>query len=409
LGWEVGFSGWQTGGVRGAAGSRWRAAAVFAALLSLAACTGSDDEPRALTDSPSISGSPTSLPPASESSGEPATTDQPVSGDSTLALALNTVPAAATIISFTDLDQAKQRLGYEGLTSESLTRDRFDFWERARADGSLLTGTRLYDDTSQMALDYGWTGEDVRWEIDFTATEDGCVRSMLCEPAHGYILGLRDDLDWRTVLESLAHNNFTPRTSQIGQWATSDPSQPFSDLLLIPQLRAVASGNDIGIRRIAEVVEGAPSVATNTSALVNALGRVESAYVEPAGCVSLDEALGPDATDDDLDAFFKKNDPSALAEADGYAVGITDATSATVVLNQSEATASADAAARAPILDSWHSVQTGQPFSQVAQADARADGAQVRIDLAVHAMPTFRSMVLTHDAPWALCPAAPPA
>jgi hypothetical protein len=395
--------------VRGTAGSRWLAVGVISTLFGLTACTGTDDQPRALVDPPSISGPPTSLTPP-EGSGEPtATNTEPVSGDSTLALALHTVPAAATIVSFTDLDKAKQRLGYPGLTSESPTRDRFDFWERARADGSLLTGTRLYDDTSRMSIDYGWTGEDVSWEIDFTATEDGCVRSMLCEPAQGYILGLRHDLDWRTILESVTRNNFTSLGSQLGLWATADPGQPFTQLLLIPQLRAVASGNSIGIRRIAQVIDGAPAVAAKTVTLINALGPVESAYIEPAGCVSLGEALGPDATNDDLDTFFKRNDASGLAEADGYAVGIRDDRSAAVVLTVAPEYAVADANARTRIVDNWQSVQTGEALADVALADVKAAGAQVQIDFAVRAMPAFRSMVLTHDAPWALCPASPQA
>jgi hypothetical protein len=324
-------------------------------------------------------------------------------------LALLTVPAASDVVSFTDLTKVKQRLGYPTLTSDSPTRERFDFWKRARADGAMLTATRLYDASSVMSLDYGWTAEDVDWEIDYTGTEHGCVRSMICDPGHGFVLALRKDLDWRMVEESLADNGFTPVHSTFNLWSTDRSGQPFDQVLLIPELQAIASGNEIGLGRIADVVAGAPSLGAEVADEVSVLGPVESAYLDQTGCVTLGEALGPDATDDEVIDYFKANDPSGLATAEGYVVGISGVRTATAVVSLEDLAPADEASTRHAIVANWPGLQVGMPFAEIADARVRVDGSREVVSFAVHAMPTFVAMVLTHDAPWALCPSSPPA
>jgi hypothetical protein len=210
------------------------------------------------------------------------------------------------------------------------------------------------------------------------------------------------------VLQSLVNNGFSQDPSTLGLWKTEEPGQPFDQVLLIPEIRAVASGNDIGLQRIADVISGAPSLRPDVSELVGALGPVESAYVDSRGCVPLGEAFGPDATDDDVTAYFAKNDPSELAEADGWAVGIASAHRATATLSLPAEEVADDAIVRAGIVDRWPGIQTGVPLSDVATSQLTA-GQFERFDFDVESMPAFVSMVLTHDAPWALCPTSRPA
>jgi hypothetical protein len=215
-------------------------------------------------------------------------------------------------------------------------------------------------------------------------------------------------LDWRTIVESFADNGYRQELAAPGVLSTDRPGQPFTDVLLIPELHAIASGNELGLGRIADVVTGAPSIAPDVTELVDALGQVESAYVDPSGCVSLGEAFGPDATDDDVTAYFKNNDPSGLAEPDGWAVGITNGHHAAAVVAVPAEAVEEDAPLRAGVVAEWPSLQSGEALSDVATAEMAATDPE-RFDFDVAQMPAFVSMLLSHDAPWALCPARPPA
>ena len=129
--------------------------------------------------------------------------------------------------------------------------------------------------------------------------------------------------------------------------------------------------------------------------------------------MSLGEALGPDATDADRRAFAKANDAADLASASVWAVTIDSADSASSVLDlgadDPDATASTvapsvEAALRSAVLTGWASVQAGVDFGDVASGSRESsDGQLERVEYDVQAMPTFAAMVLTHDAPWALC------
>ena len=159
----------------------------------------------------------------------------------------------------------------------------------------MFTGTRLYDASSVMSLDYGWTGEDVAWEVDYVLTEDGCQRSMLCDTSHGFVLGLRRDLDWSVVTKSLQDNGFEADRTDDETFRTDDPKAPFELVHLIPELHAIAGGNELGLQRISDVVDGAPPYAPLLGPIYDRLDTVESMHVA-TGCVDLPAALGPDAT-----------------------------------------------------------------------------------------------------------------
>jgi hypothetical protein len=389
---------------------RRTAATTVAVVLALtaSACSGGgadDSSPRGLVDSPPRSAAARDGTP----SGEPPITFASPTGTSGLldyphfVAAMAVIPQKAAVVTFTDVDLVKKRLGYAGVTSESPTSERFDFWERARADGVMFTGTRLYDDSSVMSLDYSWTGEDVAWEVDFVLTEDGCHRSMLCDTSHGFVLGLRRDLDWSVVTKSLQDNGFAADPTNVETFRTDDPNAPFELVHLIPELHAIAGGNELGLQRISDVVDGAPPYAPLLGPIYDRLDTVESMHAA-TGCVDLPTALGPDATTDDVTAFLKKNPIDDLAAPVSTTVVVSDRRAADIEVEVGAEAPADDLAMRQTAIESWPGLQTGIPFAEVAAVRGERADAYEFFDVEVADPPTFRAMVLTDDAPWALCP-----
>ena len=292
------------------------------------------------------------------------------------------IPQKAAVVTFTDVELVKKRLGYAGVTSESPTSERFDFWERARADGVMFTGTRLYDDSSVMSLDYSWTGEDVAWEVDFVLTEDGCHRSMLCDTSHGFVLGLRRDLDWSVVTKSLQDNGFAADPTNVETFRTDDPKAPFELVHLIPELHAIAGGNELGLQRISDVVDGAPPYAPLLGPIYDRLDTVESMHAA-TGCVDLPTALGPDATTDDIAAFLKKNPIDDLTSPVSTTVVVSDRRAADIEVEVGAQAPADDLAVRQTAIESWPGLQTGIPFAEVAAVRGERADAYESFDVEV--------------------------
>jgi hypothetical protein len=278
----------------------------------------------------------------------------------------------------------------------------------------MLTGRRLYSDVSVMADEYGWTADDVVWEIDFAGNETGCSEDMICDPSGGSVLALRDEIGERAVVRSLAANGFELQPGG-HVWSIDRAGEPFTQAMYLPTLNAIVLGNAIGLIRVAAVAGGAPSLADQIPTLAAGLGSPLSAYIDTTGCVSVGEALGPGATDGELADYAKANNISALAPADAWAVTIESAARATSFLDlEAEKPSRApvplaiESARRAAIVNGWMSLQAGVPFDQVAHGDVTVDGAIERVDYRVAVMPTFAAMVLSHDAPWALCATSAP-
>jgi hypothetical protein len=380
------------------------AAATLGAIALAAACTSDSHPSRTLAD--------THVDHADEArlGGRQPGSSTPVD-ETALGLALAAVPPSVLYASFTDLTAVKERLRYADVDSSSPAGERFAFWEAARADGTLLTGMRLLEDTSLMADDYGWTGDDVAWEIDFSGNETGCTEDMICDPSGGSVLGLRPDLDTRVVVGSLADNGFEfDAATQF--WTTDKPGQPFNRAVYLPHLKALALGNAIGLVRILAVAGGAPSLADQLPSLASALrsSSPESAYIATTGCVSLGEAFGPDASEQDLARYIKASDPSGLADADAWAVAIDSgdvATSYLAFAADGPPPTADEAQLRSAVIDTWHSVQADVAFEEVASAEVIVGGPIETTRFDVIDMPAFAAMVLTHDAPWALCPTSP--
>jgi hypothetical protein len=209
-------------------------------------------------------------------------------------------------------------------------------------------------------------------------------------------------------VQSLAANGFTLESGG-HVWATDQTDEPFVRAVYLPELNAVALGNAIGLRRISEVAGGAPSLADQIPSLAANVGSPLSAYIDTTGCVSLGEALGPDATAADISAVATRDDVTQLAPATAWAVTIDSTRTATSLLDLATddgamtASPREEMRRRAAILDNWTSARAGIAFGGVAAGTVSVEGSIERVRYEVHVMPTFAAMVLTHDAPWALC------
>lgn len=205
--------------------------------------------------------------------------------DGALASALEFVPEDATVLTVTDWDAIRGRLGVPELDGEATMTDRFAFWERARAEAVLLTEGALREDNSTFELDYGFTADDVEWEAHWTG-EDG----------PGYVLQLRDGLDLDGVRRAVdagegvldgAHLDADRRL--VVEGSAAEPDDSWDD--------SWAAGE-----ATSPPAEGA-----------------ESIYLRK-GCVPFDEVLGPDATVEDQDAVLAKHDIAALESVDSVAI-----------------------------------------------------------------------------------------
>lgn len=107
--------------------------------------------------------------------------------------AFELIPDTATVATLTDFERIRVRFGVPDLDSTDLRADRSAFWERAATDAVLLTEGMFREDNSLWELDYGFTQDDVDWEIRFRG-----------EDTAGWAVGFRPDLDLSGVRRALA-------------------------------------------------------------------------------------------------------------------------------------------------------------------------------------------------------------
>jgi len=106
--------------------------------------------------------------------------------------ALDLIPESATVATLTDFDQIRIRFGVPEMTSADPRTDRWTFWEQADQGAVMLTDGLFRADNSLWELDYGFTQDDVDWEVHFTGPEGS-----------GYAVGFRPDLDLDGVRRAL--------------------------------------------------------------------------------------------------------------------------------------------------------------------------------------------------------------
>ena len=315
---------------------RRTATIVVAAALALSGCSG-DAKPQAR---PTRSHSP-QLAPAFEKKAEPAEA------------VLSLVPQSADVVTVTDWDGIRVQLGQPELTSESLVTDRSTFWEREAKEAPALAEGMLRADDSRFLLDYGFTQDDVDWEAHWDGPD-----------GPGYALKLRDDLDLAPVRLAIRQG-----------------------------VGAIADGRIIEADHL--VVHGTSDV--DTWANETGWGDLVSAPAEATylrrGCIPLAEALGPDATQEDVDAIDAMKVVPDLDELPGFAVAFGDH-NATVRVEPGRL----DDFDRLHLANSW-------PVSDFSQAfkSGVADPSSGRLGYDVPNPPRAAAVTLLGELPFAVC------
>ena len=264
---------------------------------------------------------------------------------------LSLVPQDAEVVTVTDWDLVRVQLGQPDLTSEDLMSDRLEFWRRVESEAAALTGGLLRGEESRLALDYGFTQDDVDWEARFTG-EDG----------PGFVIALRPDLPLDGVRRAVADG--------VGPLAGAE-LRPADHLVVEQVADADVWGNE---SRWAPLV-GEPATAT---------------YLH-RGCVPLPEALGPDAGVEERDRL---RDPvTTLDPLDGFALTFGDH-DATVRVDPDRA----DLFDRLRVGEDWP-----VPGFPQAYVDGAADPASGRIGYSVPRPPVAVGLALVGELPFAVC------
>lgn len=278
--------------------------------------------------------------------------------------ALALVPAEATEVAVTDLDEARVQVGLPDLTSDSLVRDRVDFWERARQETVLLTEGRLRDQDSRLLIDHGFTSDDVDWEVSWTGPDGS-----------GWALGFRPDLAMRRVQEAVdagvgplegAEVSVADSIASVG--TVDDPDEAWG---------AVEDVRDLAPEQPAE-----------------------SAYYR-TGCVQLVDALGPDATTEDLEGVLARHPVERFEDLTAFSISFTDG-KATARLGRERT----DVVERADLTRGFPSsggVAWGDAFGLGVN-----DPVSGRLGWNVTRPLVAARLVLTDVLPWAACPEVEP-
>jgi hypothetical protein len=198
--------------------------------------------------------------------------------------ALALVPDSATVLTITDFDEIRARIGVNDLSSDSLMADRTAFWEQADRDSVMLTDGLLRRDSSVFLLDHGFTEDDVDWEAHFTGPAGA-----------GYVVAFRPGLDMSRVRGALKEKTLAGAT------------------VLEPQHLLVKGVADAG----APVWAMDPVLGPLTER------GAESTYLR-RGCVPVRDALGVDATSQDQAALVAKADPTYLRPLEAFSVSFGD-------------------------------------------------------------------------------------
>jgi len=212
--------------------------------------------------------------------------------------ALDMIPASATAATLTDFDAIRVRYGVPEMTSADLMTDRNAFWEQVDEQSVLLTDGLFRADSSTWELDYGFTEDDVDWEVHFTGPE-----------GNGYAVSFRPDLDLTGVR------------------------------------KAVSTRQLAGAMLVGSVLEKGTTFAASWADdpawghLV--LPDVESSYLRK-GCESLVDALGDASPDDPKSALVREAAPN-LQPLDAWSVSFSDGiVTALVGLGRSDVIARTD-------------------------------------------------------------------
>ncbi len=339
-----------------------------AALLS--GCTSPADDPGA--------GAGASVSPSASSAASPAASTSPsraavaevVAPKDALDTALAMVPARASAAVFTDLDAIRERLGYADLTSSSPHADRTAFAEQAPGKAVLLTDGRLADDASTLELDYGFTEDDVDWELSFTGPDD----------VSGWVLGFRPGQDMAAV-----------------ERAVADGAGPFGAGDVTVQGNVVAAGAATG------------DAWADDDDIMSTLGKPqETLYLHagPPPCLPLTDVLGPDAGAEQQQDVLSRYDLGGLFDFEAFSLGFTG-DHALATMSYTKRRGSIDAELRAELTYDWPSVD-GLAFSDGFGEAVEGSSRRLHRDLALIDLPVVDTraaarLTLTDLLPFAVC------
>ncbi|WP_325128740.1 hypothetical protein [Nocardioides sp.] len=298
---------------------------LLALSITVGGC-GGDQEPG--TDEPTppeAAGSPTGA-----ASSDSATAD--AEPDGALGQVLRFVPDGAEVATVTDFDRFRARLGVPGMTSDDPMTDRFRFWERAPAAGVMLQEGRLREENSTFELDFGFTQDDVDWEMAFTG-----------DTGSGFALGFRPDLDMDRV-----------------QGAIGAGIEPLTEATVLADDHVVVSG-DIA-------ASAAESWADEPWAAAVAAQPADSYYLRGGddACIPLEETLGVDATVEDQQAVLDQAEVRGLADFDAFAMAFTSGSTAFALLAYATVPEQDEVDLRSELDDAWPRTSA----SSVVWADA---------------------------------------
>ncbi|WP_235735690.1 hypothetical protein [Nocardioides alcanivorans] len=272
--------------------------------------------------------------------------------------ALALIPADATEVTLTDWREMRDRLGHPGLTSDSLMTDRIAFWERARREGMALTEGLLRAEASRLWLDHDISQDDVQWEARFRTPEGA-----------GFVLMFRRDLDMGRVRAAVQDSETKLRGDVLE-----------AEHLLVD---GIAEEGE-------EVLASAPGVLDLLEA------DAESTYLRTS-CVGTSEALGDDATVDDLDAVLAEHDIRYLRPLEVFSVSFTGP-----VVTARIGAGRLDLHDRVDLVDSWPA--TGPVnWSDGFQGMPVGDSSSGRIGLQVRNPVAAVNLVLSGRLPFAVC------
>jgi len=271
------------------------------------------------------------------------------------AAVLGFVPSSATTLTVTNFDEVRVQLGMPDLTSEDLMTDRAEFWTRAETEAALLTDGMLRPANSELMLDHGFTQDDVDWEAHFSGPT-----------GNGYVLAFRPDLDMSRVAA-----------------AVEDGVGPLGGGDVLTDDHLVVSGT---------AGEG-EQVWANEPRFDGLLGRAAASTYARQGCVPVQDALGPDADAEDLQALQRTHPLSVLDDLPAFAVDFGDHL-ATVRMEKNRE----DLFARLDVSRDWPMADFGQEFR-----DPVGDPMTGRIGYAVPHPPLAAALTLLEELPFGIC------
>ena len=288
-------------------------------LTALAGCGGDPERPQAFSSVPSggTSGTAGPTPPGAATPSTPGPAQSVPDG--VLGEALRHVPDEATVATVTDFDRVRARLGVPDMTSADLMTDRFRFWEQAPGAAVLLHEGRLRDQNSLFELDYGFTQDDVDWELGFTGNNTS-----------GFVLGFRPDLDLAPVRQAVA-----------------DGAGPLAGATVLAEEHLLVVGD--------AAPTAAQSWADEPWAAAVVAQPADSYYLRSGqgACIPLEDTLGGEATAEDQERVLDRADVRSLDRVDAVALAFTGPATALALLSYAAPPAQDEVDRRAALGDAW--------------------------------------------------------